>query len=184
MQQEQCNEGKRKDSNCNGNDLEKYNELNDVTMSARFLFLGNQYLNVPGGNKVHYYHDLISAVEDIGRTYGIGKGSNLKKGIVFIQAQSKCPSKRSVKMVLRSVHGPLIRDNGSEEYIFRCHMDYFIEILETIFKNIPDNNHGDNSKIDYYIPYTKRGLGYVEQNAYDEETRKKATAILNSISCL
>lgn len=163
-------------------DMEVGSELNDIAMNARFLFLGNHYLNVPGGSKVNYCYNLIAAVKRIGKEYGKGKGSDLKKGIVFIKNSAQCTSKRQVKMALRNVHNVLIREEENTRYIYRCSTDYYAKILKTIIECDSNNKHKGISNADYYIPDIPVGLRVVIRRACKQSEQEVATKMLEKIN--
>ena len=109
-------------------------ELRTFDMEHAPLAYGNVYVNVPGTNNLIFYDNLIIIVEKIGEKYGEGKGSNLKKGIRYLCRQTKCTSKRQIKMMLRNVPRTVLHMPNTPGYVFRCSEKYYSKVLKVIIK--------------------------------------------------
>lgn len=109
-------------------------ELRTFDMEHAPLAYGNVYVNVPGTNSLIFYDNLIIIVEKMGEKYGDGKGSNLKKGIRYLCRQTKCTSKRQIKMMLRNVPHAVMRERNDTGYVFRCSKEYYSEVLKVIIR--------------------------------------------------
>lgn len=157
-------------------------ELQTFEMRVRPLIFGTVYLNVPGGNYIHFNKELISAVEYLGNRYGTIPGSNLKKGIHYIQTQTTCSSKRQIKMMLRNVENSRIAYEDDTAYLFRCSIKHYAEVLKFIVENAPINLPTNMLYTDYLVPEAKDGINFVAVHAIDQHTQDVAASMYNSLS--
>lgn len=156
-------------------------EMNTLEMRLPTLVYGSTYLNVPGGTLPQHNTKLVKLVEEIGQTYGVISGSNLKKGIHHISQNVSGVSKRQIKMMLRNVPVAIIHNPNEDEYIYRCSIKYYSKVLEYIIK-ISNNLTPPYS--DTLIPEVKRGINFVSAFSKKESIRTIANNILREIDII
>ena len=156
-------------------------ELYTPEMQARPVIYGNVYLNVPGGEYLKFGKNIITAVEKIGAQHGTVSGSNLKKGIHYIQKETACSSKRQIKMMLRNVHNAMIHNTDDSTYIYRCSIKYYEKVFKYIVDTASINKPKGKLYSEYLVPEAKAGLWYVSQYGNSNQIRNTALNIYNNI---
>lgn len=156
-------------------------ELLTVDMHARPVIFGNVYLNVPGGDYLKFGTNIIAAVENIGMQRGTISGSNLKKGIHYIQKETQCSSKRQIKMMLRNVQNALIHNPDDSKYIYRCSIKYYAKVFKFIVDTAAICKPESSLYSEYLVPDAKQGLLYVSRNGKNDQIKNIAEAIHDSI---
>jgi len=142
----------------------------------------NTYLNVPGGNYLHFNRELIAAVEYLGQCYGSVSGSNLKKGIHYIQKETGCPSKRQIKMMLRNVEKACLTTEDEFFYIFRCSKAYYVKVLRFIYEKSNINLPANILFTEHTISKVIDGIRYVTKYGKSDEIKNVADEMLCELS--
>lgn len=156
-------------------------ELHAIDMQARPVVFWNVYLNVPGDDYLKFGMNIIAAVENIGAQHGTVSGSNLKKGIHYIQKETQCSSKRQIKMMLRNVQNAMIHNPYDSAYIYRCSIKYYAKVFKFIVDTASIDKPDDCLYSKYLIPEVKSGLWYVSQNGKNDQIKNIALNIYNNI---
>lgn len=156
-------------------------ELHTIDMQARPVVFGNVYLNVPGDDYLKFGMNIIAAVENIGAQHGTVSGSNLKKGIHYIQKETQCSSKRQIKMMLRNVQNAVIHNPYDSAYIYRCSIKHYAKVFKFIVDTASIDKPAGCLYSKYLIPEAKAGLWYVSQNGKNDQIKNIALNIYNNI---
>ena len=157
-------------------------ELHTLDMTYPVCWYLNNYLNVPGGNTLEYNEKLIRLVKALGAKYGEGKGSNLSKGIRYIYYNTKSPSKRQIKMMLRNVSKALIhKDDVISEYVYRCSKHCFAEVFGFILDKMDISNDVDTNLADILMEKQMMGIRFVAANPPNEKIQNEAIKLLRTL---
>lgn len=157
-------------------------ELLTLEMKARPVVFGNVYLNVPGGDYLKFGMNIIAAVENIGAQHGTVSGSNLKRGIHYIQKETQCSSKRQIKMMLRNVQNARIHNPNDSTYIYRCSIKYYAKLFKFIVDTAAIDKPDGRLYSEHLVPGAKVGLWYVSQNGINDQIRNTALNIYDNIN--